>query len=122
VLKILVGGLLLLSLVKPAPRTIFDVLPAFRGAMSNANTLGQIAALNAFVVSWFSVEPKIGPFWNLVCLSVCNAMVERVAERDDNADYRIWLILIFTVEDERKVICVFISFWSCFPVAKAQIS
>ena len=50
-LKFLVAGLLFLSLLKPAPRTIFDDLPVFRGAMSNGNTMGQIAAMN--VLLWF---------------------------------------------------------------------
>ena len=49
VLKIIFGILLFISLVKPATQTIYDDLQVFRGAMGNANTMGQIAAIGTLL-------------------------------------------------------------------------
>lgn len=48
-LKILTGGLLVLSIVHPATRTVFDTQELYRGAMGNANTLGHSSALCALL-------------------------------------------------------------------------
>jgi O-antigen ligase len=49
ILKISIGILLLISLIRPAAQTIYDDLQIFRGAMGNANTMGQIAAIGALL-------------------------------------------------------------------------
>ena len=49
VLKITIGVLLFLSLLNPAPQTIFDDFKVFRGAMGSANTMGQIAAVGVLI-------------------------------------------------------------------------
>ena len=49
ILKIIIGILLLISLVRPATQTIYDDLKVFRGAMSNANTMGQIGAIGTLL-------------------------------------------------------------------------
>jgi len=51
VLKIIIALLLFLSLLNPAPQTIYDNLQVFRGTMSNANTMGQIAAIGVVIYS-----------------------------------------------------------------------
>jgi O-antigen ligase len=49
ILKIIVGILLFISVVKPGSQTIYDDLRVFRGAMGNANTMGQIAAIGTLL-------------------------------------------------------------------------
>jgi O-antigen ligase len=49
ILKIIIGLLLLISIVNPARQTIYDNLQVFRGAMGNANTMGQIAAIGTLL-------------------------------------------------------------------------
>jgi O-antigen ligase len=49
ILKIIIGILLFISLVKPATQTIYDDLQVFRGAMGDANTMGQIAAIGTLL-------------------------------------------------------------------------
>jgi O-antigen ligase len=49
VLKITIGVLVFLSLLNPAPQTIFDNFKVFRGAMGSANTMGQIAAIGVVI-------------------------------------------------------------------------
>jgi O-antigen ligase len=48
-LKIIIAVMLLLSLLNPAPQTIYDNFRVFRGAMGNANTMGQIAAIGMII-------------------------------------------------------------------------
>ncbi len=49
VLKMTIGVSLFLSLLDPAPQTIFDNFRVFRGAMGSANTMGQIAAIGVVI-------------------------------------------------------------------------
>jgi O-antigen ligase len=49
ILKIIIGILLFISLVRPAVQTIYDNLEVFRGAMGNANTMGQIGAIGTLL-------------------------------------------------------------------------
>jgi O-antigen ligase len=49
ILKIIIGILLFISLVRPAAQTIYDNLEVFRGAMGNANTMGQIGAIGTLL-------------------------------------------------------------------------
>jgi O-antigen ligase len=49
VLEIIIGMLLLISLLNPAPQTIYDNQQVFRGAMGNANTMGQIATVGTLL-------------------------------------------------------------------------
>jgi O-antigen ligase len=49
VLKIIIAVLLFLSILNPAKQTIYDKLNVFRGAMGNANTMGQIAAIGVII-------------------------------------------------------------------------
>ena len=48
-LKIIIGVLVFLSLAKPASQTIYDNFQVFRGAMGNANTMGQVAAIGVLI-------------------------------------------------------------------------
>ena len=48
-LKVIIGGLLLLSLLKPAPQTIYNSLQVSSGAFGNANNLGQVAAIGVLI-------------------------------------------------------------------------
>jgi O-antigen ligase len=60
ILKIIIGILLLISLVRPGAQTIYDNLQVFRGAMGNANTMGQIAVIGALLYfhSYFNQRKK----------------------------------------------------------------
>jgi O-antigen ligase len=49
ILKIIIGLLLVFSILNPAPQTIYDDFKVFRGAMANANTMGQIAAIGVVI-------------------------------------------------------------------------
>lgn len=49
VLKLIITFLLFLSLLNPAPQTIYDNLEVFRGVMGSANSMGQIAAIGVVI-------------------------------------------------------------------------
>jgi len=74
VLKIIIAVLLFLSLLNPAPQTIYDSLQVFRGAMGNANTMGQIAAIGT-IIYFHSFLTRRGKWLRyleffLVCISM----------------------------------------------------